>query len=339
MAHLLNAANAAQPLVAPVIKTFLAKYTTGSHDPAVLQRQLNIFDVINPLVARVTPAETRARLFSLTNEQKPCALLVLEADPVSANGVVKIYHAPAQCPHLIDTPAHVFMGRNFAANGELFNKETANYEFPDATTMLANQGVAVQCYNPIALDQALIADPALAMCGPFALGDADTMPVIVRNSCLLPARFAARFLSSSFTPREAWEQIGGAIRADDAAVVTACEPIVHWLQYVLHQSSAISVASPCLLPTFVAEVGMPLREHRCRINMGYFPVLDESAIITREAELIAANIGGIRDQLQLQLEESEKVANAAAKDLEYCSGGYGRPATTHVVTPCKCEGT
>jgi len=151
------------------------------------------------------------------------------------------------------------------------------------------------------------------MCGPFAVGDADTMPVIVRNSCLLPARFAARFLSSSFTPREAWEQIGGAIRADDAAVVTACEHIVHWLQYVLHQSSAISVASPCLLPTFMAEVGMPLREHRCRINMGYLPALDESAIITREAELIAANIGGVRYQLQLQLEESKKVAEAAAK--------------------------
>jgi len=29
--------------------------------------------------------------------------------------------------------------------------------------------------------------------------------------------------------------------------------------------------------------------------MGYLPALDESAIITREAELIAAKIGGVRD--------------------------------------------
>ena len=165
-------------------------------------------------MARVTPAETRARLFSLTNEYKPCALLVLEEDTIYANGIVNIYHAPAQCPHLIDTPTHTFMGRNFAANGELFNKEMANYEFPDTATMLSNQGDAVQCYNPIALDQALMADPALSMCGPFAVGDPDTMPMIVRNSCLLPARFAARFLSSSLNPREAWEQTGGAIRAD-----------------------------------------------------------------------------------------------------------------------------
>jgi hypothetical protein len=313
MANLLNAATAANPMVAPAIKTFLARYTTGSHDPIVLQRQLTIFDVINPAVPRVTPSDVRGRLFSLTNEYKPCALLVLEEDPIHATGIVKIYHAPAQCPHLIDSATHAFMGRNFVANGELFNKETANYELPDATTVLANQGIAVQCYNPVALDQALIADPALSICGPFALGDPDTVPVIVRNSCLLPARFAARFLSSNLTPREAWEQIGGAIRADDEAVVTACEPIVHWLQYALHKNSAVNVASPCIIPALAAQVGMPLREHRCRINMGYLPALDETAIITREAELIAAKIGSVRDQLQLQLEESRKVAAAAVK--------------------------
>jgi len=93
--------------------------------------------------------------------------------------MVKVYHAPAPCLHLIDSPAHAFMGRNFVANGELFNKETVNYEFPDATVLAPNQGIAVQCYNPIALDQALLADPTLSICGLFAVGDADTMPVTV----------------------------------------------------------------------------------------------------------------------------------------------------------------
>ena len=231
------------------MKTFLAKYTTESHDPVVLQHQLTLLHVINPAVARVTPAETRARLFALTNESKPCAIMVLEEDTTHATGMVKVYHAPAPCPHLIDSQAHAFMGRNFVANWELFNKETVNYEFPDAATVLANQGIAVQCYNPIALDQALLAEPILSICGPFAAGDADIMPVIVRNSCLLPARFASRFLSSNFTPREAWEQIWGAIRADDAAVVTVCEPIVHWLPYVLHKTTIPNFAAPCLLPT------------------------------------------------------------------------------------------
>ena len=73
MAHIMNVAAGAQPLVAPAIKSFLAKYATGSHaDPVVLQRQLTLFDVINPAVARITPAETRAPrlLFVLTNESK-----------------------------------------------------------------------------------------------------------------------------------------------------------------------------------------------------------------------------------------------------------------------------
>ena len=43
------------------------------------------------------------------------------------------------------------------------------------------------------------------------------------------------------------------------------------------------------------------------------PALDDTAIITREAELIAARIGDVRDQMQLQLEESRKVAVAAIK--------------------------
>ena len=183
-----------------LIKTFLARYTTGSHDPLVLQRQLTIFDILNPAVPHVTPLDVvRGRFFFLTNKYKPCALLVLEEDPLHATGIVKIYFAPAQCPHLIDSATHAIMGRNFVANSELFNKETTIYELPDATMVLANQLIAVQCYNLVALDQALIAD--------LAWSTGNTVPVIVQNSCLLPARFATRFLSSTLTPREAWEQI------------------------------------------------------------------------------------------------------------------------------------
>ena len=57
--HMMNVGAGAQPLVAPAIKTFLAKYATRLHDPVVLQHQLTLSDVINPAVARATPAETR----------------------------------------------------------------------------------------------------------------------------------------------------------------------------------------------------------------------------------------------------------------------------------------
>ena len=95
MAHLLNAAAAATPLVAPAIKTFAAKYSAAPHEPVTLQRQLALFDVNDATVLRVTPTEARNRLFALTSEAKPCALLTLEMDPTNPTGVVKIHHTPA----------------------------------------------------------------------------------------------------------------------------------------------------------------------------------------------------------------------------------------------------
>jgi len=81
-------------------------------------------------------------------------------------------------------------------------------------------------------------------------------------------------------------------------------PVLHWLQYALHKSNAAHPASPCVLLTFLAQVGMPLRKHHCKkVNHGYLPALDDSTINTREAELINTRIGDVRDQLQLQLEE------------------------------------
>lgn len=176
---------------------------------------------------RATPTKTRARLFALTNEAKPCALLTLENYPTDLAGVVKVHHAPVQCPHLIDTPTHPLMSRNYVAYGDLFNKETANFEFPNDATNLENMGLPSCCYNPVAIDTDLAADPLATIFGPFALNDPDTSAVIVRNTFLLPARYTARFLSRSFTPQEALEQIGGAIQANDTALATTWEPVLH----------------------------------------------------------------------------------------------------------------
>lgn len=76
----------------------MVKSTTGSNGPGILQHQLDISDTNHPGVANITPVDTRARLFALTVEAKPCALKISANDPV---GVVRVYYAPAQRPHLI----------------------------------------------------------------------------------------------------------------------------------------------------------------------------------------------------------------------------------------------
>lgn len=44
------------------------------------------------------------------------------------------------------------------ANGDLFNKETAAFEFPDTATNLANMGLPTYCYDSSATVATLAAD-------------------------------------------------------------------------------------------------------------------------------------------------------------------------------------
>ena len=293
---------------APAIKTFSALYNLASHDPVILTRQLNLFDVNVQGAVTLTPAETISRLNALTLEGSPCPLLVLETDPSSPLGVIRLYHAPAICPNLTDRPHHEWMDRSFVSHGEIFNKETDIYESGDYAH-LANVGTAVVCLGPPQIDAAFTNDPIAQSLGPFLVAEPNTTAIRVRRSCFVPPRLAARFLSEVFTPREAWNTIQNLISQEPQDIRDTCAPLTRWLQYVLHLPSAAATHSPARMDRFAATTGRQIREHRCKINFRFLPALDETSMARAEAHLLAAKVGEVAAQLQLQTEEQRAASD------------------------------
>jgi hypothetical protein len=260
-------------------------------------------------VAGINAAEVASNLGALTQEGTPCAILILEEDPIHAVGRVRIYHAPSLCPTLVDREPHEWMGRAFISQGDVLNKETAIYELPATYCHLARQGSATRCFEPDIIDGALEDDAALEIFP--AIMDPDephTEAVRVRTTCMIPARIAARFIESSFSPREAWLRIGGMIRQDTPAIRAACAPVIRWLQFILTKHANAQDASPAKLNRLLPQVGRPLREHRCKINFRFLPSLDEGGYVRREAELLTTQVGKVAAQLQQQREDHRDVA-------------------------------
>jgi len=65
-------------------------------------------------------------------------------------------------------------------------------------------GLPTYCYDSTAIDATLVADALAAAFWPFIQNEPNTSAVVIRNSRLLPAKYAARFLSRSLTPNNTW---------------------------------------------------------------------------------------------------------------------------------------
>ena len=298
------------PAVAPATTTFSEFYSLSPHTADVLVRQLAPFDVNVQGVQNLTPTEVVNRLQALTLEGLACPLLALEVDPASPQGRVRIYHALAHCPVLPDRAPHEWMGRNFMAHGEIFNRETDTYEQPGGLLDLISRGAALRCLETVQVRAAFDADPAVVVLGPFDNAEPNTEAIVARRSCFLPPRFAARLLEESFTPREAYLQLGDMIQQESAAIQVACLPLTRWLQHIVHRPLETQAHSHAVLPRFPTASSRPLREHRCRINFRYLPSLDQQTMVRREAELLATRVGEVAAELQRQTEE-QKAASAA----------------------------
>ena len=65
-----------------------------------------------------------------------------------------------------------------------------------------------------AMDELLAQDPNLTFVGPFTAADEGVEAVNVRRALWIPNRYVIMALDEGLTPRQAWEQIRGAIVAD-----------------------------------------------------------------------------------------------------------------------------
>ena len=112
----------------------------------------------------------------------------------------------------------------------------------------------------------LSGNPTVEVLGPFTAGDPDTEPLKCRKMVPVPAAYLHLLLDRTLTPRQLWEQVGGAIIADAKEV--ECGVLLKWIRAALTARSSTAtpppppppatLASPILLGR-LSEVFPPIR--------------------------------------------------------------------------------
>jgi hypothetical protein len=143
-------------------------------------------------------------------------------------------------------------------------------------------------------DQALAADPAIAIVGPFAPADAGTDVRRVRGRCAyVPPRYIGLFLAQDLTPQEACERGCAAIENDGLA--NELEDLCFWLRAAMSCQVA-GADSPLVVPHPIAPVSTPsLSSHRRQLLFLDLPALGSTSV-GQGAQHIAGAVSNLMDQ-------------------------------------------
>ena len=218
--------------------------------------------------------------------------------------VVTALHRPAMYASVPGDPLH-WDDRMFAFTQDI---EPGNYidmiEFPvDGMDETQPQ----QTPTMAQVDLLLAADQTLAFIPVQAAGANDTESVTVRNLVPIPHRYVHLILTQDLTPRQAWDQIGGAIRNDGAEV--DCDVLLQWLRVSLtlsatnHPATYLGTASTVFPPL---RVDRELQRHRWRLLIYDFPHLNPSQLSQQDQTVQLIN--------SLRADRAaERAADAAAR--------------------------
>ena len=88
----------------------------------------------------------------------------------------------------------------------------------------------------------LSGNPTAEVLGPFTAGDPDTEPLKCRKMVPVPAAYLHLLLDRTLTPRQLWEQVGGAIIADAKEV--ECGVLLNWIRAALTARSSTTTPPP-----------------------------------------------------------------------------------------------
>ena len=156
-----------------------------------------------------------------------------------------------------------------------------------------NQTNQLRVCTQLVHDQALAADPAVAIIGPFAAADAGTEVRRLRRCAYVPPKYIGLFLEQDLTPREACERGCAAIEHDglDADLDDLC----FWLRAAMTCQVA-GANSPLVIDHPLAPVANHLlSSHRRQLLFLNLPALSSTSV-GQGAQLIAGAVGNLMDQ-------------------------------------------
>jgi hypothetical protein len=255
----------------------------------------------------LAPAGVRTRIYPNGNSGVPIShlLVVRQAnDPADSAGSIQGYHRVVRYqPSLVATSP--FDDIAYAFLGDVRNGQAPHTVVWDDAYFARN--AAVQVPTAANMDQLLAAGPAAELVGPFAAGDPDTEPLIVRNSVFVPNRYMTMLLDDAMTPRQAWDRIRGAVVTDGLEV--ECAPLLDWLRIALtrrvaNQGSTLAQAPPAA--QIIATLGgaTTFQNYRMSLVERDHPNL-RSGPMTQGAQLIAGGLNDLATQSRLAREADE----------------------------------
>jgi hypothetical protein len=196
--------------------------------------------------------------------------------------------------------------------GLAFYGDTQHGQVPTTLTVpdaWFNQIGPVQAPTLGLLGQELAAQPLAELFGPYAAGDPDIEPVSTRTLILVPNCYVVPFLSTSMTPREAYNVLSGMIQQDGHNV--ACEPLLDWLRVTLvrRAGATITPATQVDMPTPPAfrdpQVHQKFNEYRVQVLQRDFPHMLTGAQ-HQSAALIAQGISTLTNEQRLTRVEAQQ---------------------------------
>ena len=228
---------------------------------------------------------------------------------IGAENFIQVLHRPSilRAPLSSAAPDH-----GFAFLGDFRGVQPPQLvEWPSTAF---EQTISVNVIRDAAIDTALAADADLLHLGPFADNTAGVVTVTTLRAMYLPARYVPTVIGRVINPRQAWDELGGAIRAETPQEQTDLLPLLNWLKVALIRWDNTAVpANHLQAPRPPAIVTPQIQDHAARVLQNDFPAEATAPAPAGLAPLVGAVNQLTAEVVQTRTEEAARRANATVK--------------------------
>lgn len=272
----------------PAPRTFREHFSIDANDP-FRGRYSSIYSLFTTEGASPPTGEHILSSLVQTELSTPKTLMGLFQDSRDPAGLSMVFNGIHRMPTSLGTVTP-WDGKVLMLAGEVINGQISSVETPANGFAIANNGnYTVVPSSMERMDELLAANPRDSVIGPLTADDAGKTTGRVRCRYLVwvPPRYVPVVINRRLNPRQLWEQLGSAIRANNEA--NECRELMAWMLLALtrsanNQPSTLLLALPSL------------------------PSIPDEAYFRRQQEVLSAQIPGIAAS-----PDNQQVANTTSQ--------------------------
>ena len=302
--------------------SYLAYYT----DPRNDDYQGNYEDIMRMFTTMIQPQgqldahDLHDTVFT-TRDQQIHAYLMYVQDVSTLPRITVIHHPNVYSPT---------MGRGgrvlrLALLGDVWS--AAPPQLVSWPTQAFEQTDIVAVPSPNQIDAVLGVDHDLDLIGPFAAEDQGITTITTLKMMYLPPKYIHLALGRYLSPREAWERIGGAIRAEAHPVPTDLAPLLNWLRVSVTKFDHTNVIQTRInTPTPPIPYSPQLQDYHGDLVADDLPLWNAAAPatgMTTGTEHVVAAVNNLAAELVRgrQEEATQRIATTTKMPEQYYGNG------------------